>query len=509
MTRGRRVVIGAAVVAGGVVALIVQLRPNVVEIAPGVPVADAARAAPGSELRLLPGVHHGFDLRDRVTVVGEPGAIVAGPVGIYADGVGLDGVTVEGGETGILVRGADDVELSGVTVIGAEVHGVEIVEGSARISSCVVSGLRSTFAQGIEVRNANGRPRTIVEGCSVHGGQEGIVSHVSRVEILDNVVTATTQRGITVTEMSEGFVAGNTVHDVVGNAVYCGDMSHCEIRDNRFDGVAADPGASLSEGGWAIAGLYHSTLRATGNEHGDLEGGAMRLSIGTVEVPTFPLGVWPQGWGGLWPGGAVATAAAAVAVGLIVGAVRPPIARRRVRTAAGAARLYGDGAIGFVAAAVGVQAFHMLEHLVQVWQVYVIDAEIRAGLLGQAVDTEWVHFAYNLAVVAFAVWLAIVVSRGRFGVAASSGWSLAFLATAAVIQTYHFAEHVAKIVQHEALALDPAPGIVGDDVGLVWFHFSINLAVFAALIVGAWPLFRRDAVAAHAVATERVAGVGA
>jgi hypothetical protein len=132
----------------------------------------------------------------------------------------------------------------------------------------------------------------------------------------------------------------------------------------------------------------------------------------------------------------------------------------------------------------------MLEHAVQVFQVYVADAEVRSGILGRRFDAEWVHFAYNLAALAFLLWVARAVWRGELGWRAAAGAPAAFLAAAALTQTYHLAEHVAKVVQHELRSIDPAPGLLGGPVGLVWFHFGINLAVYAGFVLGAVPLLR-------------------
>jgi len=40
-------------------------------------------------------------------------------------------------------------------------------------------------------------------------------------------------------------------------------------------------------------------------------------------------------------------------------------------------------------------------------------------------------------------------------------------------------EHSAKIVQFLERGAQPTPGLLGGIVGLVWFHFGINLAVYA------------------------------
>jgi hypothetical protein len=128
-----------------------------------------------------------------------------------------------------------------------------------------------------------------------------------------------------------------------------------------------------------------------------------------------------------------------------------------------------------------VQSFHMLEHVVQVFQVYVADAEVRKGLLGAVVDTEWVHFGYNVAALAFIAWAWTLVRPDRGPLAVHARASAGFLLAALVIQTYHVSEHVAKVVQHVQTGIDPAPGLVGGQLGLVWFHFGINLSVYLGM----------------------------
>ena len=456
MRRAIVVAIAAGLLIGGAWA---ASRPDVVAIAPGTPASDLiARAADGTVIRLLPGTHGSFDVTRRVTIEADPGAVVRGPVTVLADGARLLGVRVEGGESGVVVRDADEVVLQGVSIVGARLHGIEIAPGSAVVRDCSITGL---------------------------------VSHVSRVEFLDNVITGTTLRALVVTEMSEGLVEGNRVRDVVGSAIYCGDMSHCEIRDNRVLGVTSSGTGIPALDGWGVVGFYHSKLHLEGNALSDTAAGAMRLSMDTNLVDSRPFMLWPGGIAGLWPGLPIATAAAAAALLAGCVGVAPWARRRRARAAELPDRRPSEALTGLVAAALGVQAFHMLEHGVQVWQVYVAAAEHRSGLLGRAFDIEWVHFAYNLAVLAFAWWLAIGAGRGSWGRRAASGPTITLLLGAAVLQTYHMAEHAAKVVQFVASGVAPTPGLLGGRAGLVWFHFAINLAVFAGLVAGAVPLLRR------------------
>jgi hypothetical protein len=62
---------------------------------------------------------------------------------------------------------------------------------------------------------------------------------------------------------------------------------------------------------------------------------------------------------------------------------------------------------------------------------------------------------------------------------AAGPWVLAGV----VIQAYHLLEHAAKMVQHLAWGVKTAPGLLGGPIGLVWFHYGINLAVYAAMAV--------------------------
>jgi hypothetical protein len=472
-------VVALALIVAGTVT--VGARPTVVA-------AGARFPAPArGVIELGPGRHAAFTVDERVTIRGQQGATVEGGIVIRADGVRVEDVHVDGGETGILVRGARDVVLEGVSVSGADLHGIEVVEGTAAIRRCRIEGLLSPYAQGVEVRNSAGLGHSWVEGCSVIGGQEGVVSHVSRVWIRGNDVTATTQRAITVTEMSEGLVEGNVVHDVRGSGIFCGDMSHCEVRGNTITEVAPGRDGVRSEAGHAVTALYYATVRDSGTMTGALAGDPLHVAVGSVTTTRFPLGVWPAGWRG-----ALSVVPATLVWMVLLGAVWLVVVAVTKRWSARAPSPR-HGSMVVLAAAGMIQAFHQFEHSLQVWQVMVADAERRAGLLGSAVDTEWLHFGFNLALlVALVIGLKEVrvalppVHRNRAG---------QWLAAAILVQGYHFAEHVVKLAQHLALGVDPAPGIVGHRFGLVAFHFAINVAVSVGLFTCmgiAWRAQRSD-----------------
>jgi hypothetical protein len=435
---------------------------DVVRVRPGTAVTTVAAAHPGATLVLEPGRHLPFELRGPATVRAEPGAVVAG------------------GSTGVLVRGTDGVVLEDLVVIGPDLHGIEVVDASATVAGCRVEGLRSPYAQGIEVRNANGRPRTRIRGCAVHGGQEGIVSHVSRVEVVGNEVRGTTMRGIAVTEMSEGLIEGNRVRDVAGAALLCGDMSHCEVVGNDVRGVADQGRGSRSHSGHGVSVLFSSTARLRGNSLEATAAAPVGLYTGSVTTDRFPLSVWPAGWRGALP--AVPVALLALGGLTLLRGLAGAVLRRRGGGAARRPVPVGSGLAAVVLGGFIVQSFHMVEHLIQVWQVHVAQGPQRSGLAGARLDVEWVHLGFNLVVAAF---LVQVWSLGRrqgwlVGHRGAAPWVLA----AVGLQGLHVVEHTAKVVQHVSRGIDPAPGVVGRVVDLVWLHFAVNSAVWAGTAVG-------------------------
>jgi hypothetical protein len=206
-------------------------------------------------VRLAAGEHEGPIVLDKVQkLVGEPGAVVRGGIVVKASGVTVRDVTVVGGEHGITVEGARGVLLDNVRVVGAGVDGINIRRGSARIRDCVIGALQSPYAQGIDISFSIDLEPTLVQGCSISGGQEGIVTHWAKVMVRGNHVTNTTLRGITVTEMSMGTVQKNLVEDGIGVGIFCGDYSHCHIKENTVSGTRPDPDSD--DGGRAGIGIY-------------------------------------------------------------------------------------------------------------------------------------------------------------------------------------------------------------------------------------------------------------
>ena len=154
------------------------------------------------------------------------------------------------------------------------------------------------------------------------------------------------------------------------------------------------------------------------------------------------------------------------------------------------------------AAALALQLFHQLEHVVQVAQAKVFGIKPAHGILGSIVDLEWVHFVYNSGLYILLVIATVLLLRDR-RIRPPVGWL--WLGAALAVQTYHVFEHVVKIAQHVTTGADPAPGILGFVIDLVWLHFSINLAVTVCMIgafvgLGMYKEFRPAARSLRAVA---------
>ena len=215
---------------------------------------------------LEPGVHRGpLVLDHEQTLVGEPGAIVKGGIVVTADNVTIRHITVLGGKNGIDVESAEHVRLEGVTVVGAELDGIHARRSSVSIRDCRIDSPPG-YSQGIDVSFSADLGMSMIEGCTISGGREGIVTNSAMADVRDNHVTGTALRGITMMEMSMGAIEKNQVADVRGVGIYCGDRSMCDIERNTIVGVRADlPGDAL-RGGIGIVSFFDAEAVLDENE---------------------------------------------------------------------------------------------------------------------------------------------------------------------------------------------------------------------------------------------------
>jgi hypothetical protein len=243
--------------------------PAAVAVVPLVASAGIAWAAKTPVTHLSKGEHRGPIVLDSARqLVGEDGAVVRGGIVVTANDVSIRNLTVVGGEHGITVDGARNVNIDDVTVAGAHLDGIHVRRAAVNIRDCHVHSLRSAYAQAIDISFVADLPPSLVEGCTLRGGLEGIATHFANVRIADNHVSGTKLRGIGVSEMSMAAVDDNHVEDAVGVGIFCGDYSHCDITDNVVRGTRPDPASGdLARMGydvvshfWAIAELEDNTL---------------------------------------------------------------------------------------------------------------------------------------------------------------------------------------------------------------------------------------------------------
>ena len=195
----------------------------------------------------------------REVLQGDPGAVVRGGIVVAHDDVQIKDVTVVGGENGITVDGVRGTVIDGVTVQGAKLDGIHVRLAGVVIRDCTVDMLGNRLGQGIDISFNMDMGMSMVEGCTVVGGQQGITTHSSGTEIMSNLVSRTTGQAIAVDEMSMGMASHNTVRDALGVGLYCGDRSMCMFDHNTVIGARPDTSTGLRiRRGFAVLADFQS-----------------------------------------------------------------------------------------------------------------------------------------------------------------------------------------------------------------------------------------------------------
>jgi hypothetical protein len=221
-----------------------------------------------STVHLSAGIHQGpIVITKRQHLVGERGTIVRGGIIVRASHVVVRNVATLGGEYGIEVDGARHVVLDGVRVVGAKLDGIHVRQSTVTIRDCRVDS-PAGWTQGIDISFSAGMGMSMIEGCTVVGGQQGIVVDSAEAHIHGNHVSATSYQAITMTEMSMGMIAENEVAGAVGAGIACVDQSMCMIEDNHVSGTKPDlssPGLER-QNGYGIVSDYKAEAELADNE---------------------------------------------------------------------------------------------------------------------------------------------------------------------------------------------------------------------------------------------------
>jgi hypothetical protein len=219
-------------------------------------------------VHLAAGVHHGpLVITRREVLVGAPGAVVRGGIVVRANGVTIKNVSVVGGENGITVDGFRGTRLDGVSVSGAQLDGIHVRNAAIRIHDCSIDMLGNAYGQGIDISFTMGYGMSMVDGCNIVGGRQGIATHFSMSEIMNNHVSRTQVNGISMTEMSMGSIAHNEVRGALGVGIYCNDRSMCTVERNTVVDTKNDSATGdSSRRGFGVLASFQSEADLRGNE---------------------------------------------------------------------------------------------------------------------------------------------------------------------------------------------------------------------------------------------------
>jgi hypothetical protein len=137
------------------------------------------------------------------------------------------------------------------------------------------------------------------------------------------------------------------------------------------------------------------------------------------------------------------------------------------------------------------QGFHELEHVVQLIQVFALSITNGKGIVGSFVDIEPVHFAYNSIFLTMLVGTYLALGLHRAGARRMGIQVFALLTFAVIAQSWHEAEHVAKIVEYFQLGhrngtggiLGIGPGAFHPTFNLVLLHFAYNTVAYTPALL--------------------------
>jgi nitrous oxidase accessory protein NosD len=122
----------------------------------------------------------------------------------------------------------------------------------------------------------------MISGCSIAGVREGISTHSSQVDVMDNRVVDTTMRGISLAEMSMDMASGNDVESANGIGIVCMDHSMCQIEHNTVAGARVDPSGNPMRHGVAIEAFFYAEAQVAHNTVIASPGGVRAFDNSTI-----------------------------------------------------------------------------------------------------------------------------------------------------------------------------------------------------------------------------------
>jgi hypothetical protein len=210
------------------------------------------------------------------------GGTVKGGILIRADHVTLRNVTIIGGRDGIDVLDSHHVMLDNVRIAGVTLDGIHVRRSSVMIEDCKITSPKGPWVQGIDISFSMDKEMSMVEGCTIVGVREGIVTHMTMVDVTNNHIGATSLRGITMGEMSMGSIHHNDVLGAHGVGIICLDHSECDIQHNTVVGTRTDPSGDASRAGVAIEAHFFAKAKVKHNTIVASPGGIAAFDESTV-----------------------------------------------------------------------------------------------------------------------------------------------------------------------------------------------------------------------------------
>jgi len=193
------------------------------------------------------------------------GGVVRGGIVVRASHVTLERVTVVGGDYGVDVEHAEHVMIDDVRVVRPRLDGIRATDAGVMVHDCSVTAPASPLVTGVLISYSMGRPMSMVSGCTIVGTREGIATHSSMVDVMDNHVVATTERGILLGEMSMDMASKNTIEGAKGIGIICMDHSMCQIEHNTVAAAQVDGTQDPTRGGVAIEAFFYAQAQVNHN----------------------------------------------------------------------------------------------------------------------------------------------------------------------------------------------------------------------------------------------------
>ena len=153
----------------------------------------------------------------------------------------------------------------------------------------------------------------------------------------------------------------------------------------------------------------------------------------------------------------------------------------------------------FFAGVMLVQGVHVIEHIIQLIQVFILDVpkEDALGLLGYVYQfkgtEEFLHLGFNASYL-LAIFLLIVPLKRRTPHPVPVWAFTTFAVGAVALESWHMVEHIVIITHALQNNGCPCPGIVDAATGIpdVVLHFFYNAITYAAVVVPFWFVIKNE-----------------